>query len=307
MFAWIIIVIIVLIVAFTLLLISLYPDNTKQALENKYAQAPSRFIDINGTRVHYRDEGRGPAVVLLHGVFSSLHTWDGWVEALSANFRMVRLDLPGWGLTGKAAFNYSITAYTDFLHDFLTAVGVEKCVLVGNSFGGMVSWNYAIQYPDQVEKLILIDAVGYPAKKPAAIKAVSIPGISFLAERITPKSILIKITRGAYGNPKNIKQDILDRYYELIFYPQSRNGHLKIADMIFRELRSGWQNIKKVSVPTLIMWGSKDRWVRLSAGHRFNRDIKHSTLIVYDDAGHLPMEENPVQSARDAQDFIQGP
>jgi pimeloyl-ACP methyl ester carboxylesterase len=160
-------------------LILLYKDKTREELELKYAPEPSKFIFINGTRVHYRDEGEGPVIVLLHGVLSSLHTWDGWLKELAGRYRIVRLDLPGWGLTGKAGFPYNMPVYIDFLNEFFNKIGLVKIYLVGSSFGGLISWNYAIKYPDKVNKLILLDSTGYPIKKPLAIKVLIMPLLSF--------------------------------------------------------------------------------------------------------------------------------
>lgn len=305
MMAWIIAVPVgtVLIVA---LLLFIYRDRPGEVLEKKYARPPSQFVEIKGTRVHYRDEGRGPAMVLLHGIFASLHTWDGWVAALAGKNRLIRIDLPGWGLTGKAAFDISLPAYVAFLHDFLEALGIEKMTLTGNSFGGMVAWNYAIQYPAQVEKLILIDAAGYPGKMPTAVGLISLPGISFFAGRISPRFIFDMSVRQTYGNPQKVTREILDRYHEIAFYPASRRQHVEILLMILAAMESDWPNIQKVTAPTLIMWGAKDSWISPQSSHRFKSDIRQSELIIYEDAGHIPMEEIPKETARDADRFISG-
>lgn len=294
------------IVVIVALLFFIYRDRPRELLEKKYAPPPSQFVDIKGTRVHYRDEGKGPVMVLLHGIFSSLHTWDGWVDELSAKYRIIRIDLPGWGLTGKAAFDLSIPAYVSFLHDFLEQLNLKKMTLVGNSFGGLISWNYAIRYPDQVQKLILIDAVGYPGKSPAAVTLFKIPGISFFAGRISPRFIFDMSVKQTYGNPAKVPRDILDRYYEIALYPESRRQHTEILLMILDAMASGWRNVNKVTAPTLIMWGSKDSWVPLKMAHRFKDDIKESKLIIYDGAGHIPMEEIPEDTSRDADQFISG-
>ncbi|UCH10746.1 MAG: alpha/beta fold hydrolase, partial [Fidelibacterota bacterium] len=129
--------------------------------------------------VHIRDQGTGPAVVLLHGMFSSLHTWDGWVEALQDSFRMIRLDLPGFGLTGpRPDADYSLSEYVGFMDALLDELGVERAILVGNSLGGGIAWEYSLAHPSRVEGLILIDAVGYPRDSTPRIMVLgAIPGI----------------------------------------------------------------------------------------------------------------------------------
>ncbi|OHD64358.1 MAG: hypothetical protein A2176_01710 [Spirochaetes bacterium RBG_13_51_14] len=276
----------------------------REELEKKYAPLPSKFVEIDGTRVHYRDEGRGPALVLLHGVFSSLHTWDGWIKQLSGKYRFIRLDLPGWGLTGKADFEYNMEQYMNFLRDFFMRLGLKEVYLAGNSFGGQLAWNYAVRHPGQVRKLILIDALGYPLKDPIAIKLYTTPVIGYFTARITPKFIVAMNVREVYGDPDKAAQDAVDRYYEMMFYPGNRKQTKEIFLFLIKEFSTGYHNIIKVAVPTLIMWGAKDSWVPLELGNRFKSDIKNARLIVYKDAGHIPMEELPVETTRDADLFL---
>jgi pimeloyl-ACP methyl ester carboxylesterase len=303
MFITVIVVAAAAIIIFAVLFV-LYRDLPKEELENKYAPAPSKFIDIDGNRVHYRDEGEGPVLVLLHGIFSSLHTWDGWVKELSGKYRTVRLDLPGWGLTGKAAFEYSLEEYVNFLHKFLTVLDLKKIYLAGNSFGGQVAWNYSIRHPEMLEKLILIDPIGYPGKRPVAVKMLTMPISRYFSKHISPRFIIEKSVRETYGKPDRVSPDALNRYYELMFYPGSRGEVGKILDVIHKEFDSGWIKIKDVTSNTLIMWGAKDSWVPRSVASRFSSDIRKSKLIVYEDAGHIPMEEIPVETARDADRFL---
>ncbi len=142
------------------------PDRPVAELEARWAPPPSTFIDLAGMRVHLRDEGirDDPVpIVLLHGTSASLHTWDGWVAALAAERRVIRFDLPGFGLTGPTPDgDYRIERYVEFVAAMLDALGVEHCVLVGNSFGGTVAWQTALALPPgRVQKLVLVDAAGY--------------------------------------------------------------------------------------------------------------------------------------------------
>jgi alpha-beta hydrolase superfamily lysophospholipase len=116
-------------------------DIPPERLKAKYAGPPSKFVNIAGLKVHYRDEGQGVPLVLLHGAASSLFTWDGWTRELSTSYRVIRLDLPGFGLTGpNAAKDYSMAWHTRFLASFLDKLGVKECYLAGNSFGGHIAW-----------------------------------------------------------------------------------------------------------------------------------------------------------------------
>ena len=137
--------------------------------------------------VHYRDEGNpkhSVPIVLLHGTGASLHRFDDWTAKLKHDYRVVRMDLPAYGLTGPFPDrNYSIDNYVDFLEHFLTARGIKKCILAGNSLGGSIAWNFTIKYPEMVDKLILIDAAGYPTQAksiPLAFQIARVPVVNKL-------------------------------------------------------------------------------------------------------------------------------
>ena len=116
----------------------------------------SRFLQIDDITLHYRDQGQGPALVALHGICDSLHTWDGWYEVLKNDFRFIRLDLPGFGLTGMVpAQYYNPDKYSMILEKFLAALNVDDFALAGNSLGGYFSWKFALEHPGRVKKLIL--------------------------------------------------------------------------------------------------------------------------------------------------------
>jgi pimeloyl-ACP methyl ester carboxylesterase len=171
------------------------PDLPPESLRAAYAPPPSRFVRVDGMDVHYRDEGPtavpragAPTVVLLHGMGASLHTWDAWTAALRDSLRVVRLDLPGYGLTGPfPAGDYRNAAYVAFLDRFLTAVGVGRASLAGNSMGGEIAWRFAAAHPARVERLVLVDAAGYPyGEAPPLFRVLGTPGLSALLTKLSP-------------------------------------------------------------------------------------------------------------------------
>ena len=132
-----------------------------ETLQKKYELPESRYLSVNGTRIHYCDQGSGPVIIALHGIVDSLHTWDDWAEKMIPDYRIVRMDLPGFGLTGPAAGDdYSREMYINFLFSFMKALKIERCILVGNSLGGAIAWNFALQYPHMVDLLIMLDPAG---------------------------------------------------------------------------------------------------------------------------------------------------
>ena len=138
------------------------PDIPVEKLLEEYAGENSRFVEIDGLKVHYRDEGSGEPVVLLHGVLSSLHTWDGWTAELQRERRVIRLDLPGFGLTGPGTEpQINLDYYVEFMAKFLDALGLERVTMAGNSMGGGITWLFAARYPERVDKIVLLDAAGF--------------------------------------------------------------------------------------------------------------------------------------------------
>src|SRR5206468_1092598 len=144
----------------------------------------------------YRDEGSGPLVVLVHGTSSSLHTWDGWAAALRDRWRVVRVDLPGFGLTGPSpARDYRIAAYVTFVDRFLERVaGGVPCALAGNSLGGNIAWEYALAHPSRVRALVLVDSAGYPlvlgGAAPLAFRVARWPVVADLLAGLDPRRLV---------------------------------------------------------------------------------------------------------------------
>ena len=174
-----------------------YRDIPVSELKVNYANNASSFILVDGMEVHYRDEGDLTdtiPIILIHGTASSLHTFDAWTEILKKTKRVIRMDLPAYGLTGPFPDgNYSMAHYTVFLKEFLKALNIKQCVLAGNSLGGQIAWNYALEQPKMVNKLILIDVAGYPLKSksvPIGFKIGRMPVLNKILTFITPRFIV---------------------------------------------------------------------------------------------------------------------
>lgn len=278
-------------------------DITIEYLNNKYTNEQSEFKLIDGSTLHYRVEGSGPPLVLLHGIGSSLHTWDGWVEQLKNDFEIIRLDLPGFGLTGADSFNnYSVERYISVLHSFLDSLNVTRYHIAGNSLGGWLAWEYALDFQEEIEKLILLDAAGFitpdnppkPLRLSQKFKKRTVKG--------APRFIVRKFLKQAYGDNEKVTGTLVDRYYELNNRPGNGLAFYTIAttDYYPRSAR-----LPEIKLPTLIMWGSEDKkWIDVSHADLFDELLPDSRVIIYPGLGHLPMEEDPVTTARDALDFL---
>lgn len=295
-----------LLIAIILLVVgylSVTPDLPLDFLKNKYAAAPSKFMALNELRIHYRDEGTGDAIVLVHGTGASLHTWDAWAQEMSQTHRVIRLDLPAYGLTGKdPKKRYSSKDYVDLIDAFLKELNVNQFHLAGNSLGGLVSWLYASYHPDKVQKLILIDPSGFPSKKsPMVISLAKTPGINMLIRYVTPKAFIKKNLKEVYYNPDLISTQILDRYYELTLAPGNRTAFIDRAKI---EREDYTDRLGLITNPTLILWGAEDAWIPLKNAYRFEEKIATSTVVVMKETGHLPMEEKPAKSLAITLDFL---
>jgi pimeloyl-ACP methyl ester carboxylesterase len=285
------------------------PERTVEELRARWAPAPSVFLNVAGMRVHMRDEGpRDDAspIVLLHGTASSLHTWDGWAEALRGKRRVIRVDLPGFGLTGPSPDGiYSVDNDVRLVIAILDSLGIERCVLGGNSLGGSISWRTALAHPSRVEKLILVDSGGYPTRptsKPIAFYLGRLPMIDWLVKHTLPRSLVEQGLRSVYGDPSKVTPELVDRSRELI----QREGNRRALIERGRQQRPATlaHRIAELKFPTLIIWGGRDHLIPPDTAERFHHDIAGSTMAIFDDLGHVPHEEDPARTAAAVKQFL---
>ncbi len=261
-------------------------------LEQKYSSPASGFMFIDGNRVHYRDEGVGEPLVLIHGTASSLHTWDTWVQGLKSNYRVIRLDLPGFGLTGPdRADRYEIEDDVRLLTAFLARLGVEKVHLAGSSLGGRIAWQLALDYPEKVESMTLLNALGYPQERwPLPIEMAQWPFMDKIMASFSPRFMYASGLKDVYYDEALVNERLVDRYFELSRYPGNLAAFPK---RVQARLDMDASLITEIRVPTLILWGEEDQYFPAENAHRFGSDIANSRVHVYPDVGHLPMEEVP--------------
>lgn len=280
-------------------------------LKAKYADSESEIIQIDDMNIHYKDEGQGPVLILLHGVCASLHTWDGWVDRLKGKYRILRLDIPGFGLTGPPpdpSLNTKDGAVSLF-EKVVDELKLEKFYLAGNSLGGYISWNYALKHPEKVEKLILIDSVGFPQPLPGVIAFASNPLIRPFARYVFPRFLVDGAVQEVYGDQSKVTEKLKDRYFELAMREGNKGGSVDV----FTEFRRMCNNedlsagIKDIKPPTLVMWGTKDIWTPFDTSFpKWKQELPTAKFIQYEGAGHTPMEELPDETARDADLFLSG-
>jgi pimeloyl-ACP methyl ester carboxylesterase len=284
-------------------------DKSLVELKTKYANAASAFISVDSMDVHYRDEGNTSdslPIVLLHGTGASLHTYDTWVAVLKNEKRVVRMDLPAFGLTGPFPNgNYSIENYVRFIHDFLSVKGITKCILAGNSLGGQIAYRFTISHPLTVDKLILIDAAGYPLESksiPIAFRMARMPILNKAIKYITPRFMVRASVENVYADKTKVTDTLVDRYFDLAL--RAGNRQALVDRMTFAYDTSTIPLIKNIKQRTLLLWGEQDLLIPTKYAYRFHDDLSNDSLVILKNLGHVPMEEGAKESLEVVRGFL---
>jgi len=282
---------------------SVSPDKSFEELAPKYAASPSKFIEVKGLKIHYRDQGKGYPIVLIHGTGASLHTWDEWTEELIKNYRVIRLDLPAYGLTGQdPEKRYSSLDYVNLLDAFLDQLGVKEFHLGGNSLGGLVSWLYASYHDQKVNKLLLLNPSGFPFDStPMVIKLAKIPILNLFIRYITPKSFVKKNLKEVYYNDDLITNKTIDRYYDLTLFEGNRDAFI---DRSLIEREDYTNRLSLIQSPALVIWGENDEWIPVEDSEKFKAHLNNIKVVIMPKTGHIPMEERPKESVAIALNFL---
>lgn len=296
------------------ILTSYRPDLSFESLLPKYTDEYSHFINVDGINIHLKVKGEGEPIFLIHGSFSSLHTWESWEEELSRYFMTISMDLPGHGLTGPdAQKRYGITDYAGFVFDIADQLNLQKFHVAGNSMGGAVALKMASDAPNRVLTLNLVDAAGAPPSMPTdsarvksynsgawIFKVAQNPVFNKLLLKCTPKFLFRMNMKQVFADDDKITEEMVTRYYELLRMVGNRRATVdrltgrKPYDLDF----------SKITMPTLIIWGDSDAWIQLENGKRLEKAIPNSVLKVFENVGHVPMEESPTETVAEYLAFL---
>jgi len=289
-------------VAATLLLYS--PDKPRAELEAAY---PGQYLAVDGVRLRLRDTGprHAPAIILLHGFGSSLDTWEPWAQALSARYRVIRFDLPGFGLTGPdPTGDYSDAREIKILVDLMDQLGVSRAALIGNSLGGRIAWNFSAQHPDRVTRMVLISPDGFASPEFPYEKAPETPLAMRALPYVTPKPLLRETLAAAYARPDALSEATLTRYHDLMLAPGVREAILERMEQV--RLHDPAPTLARIKIPTLLLWGEKDAMIPIRNAEDYLRDLPNATLVRLPNLGHVPFEEDPAGSLAPVQAFLAG-
>ena len=282
------------------------PDRSKGVLEKKYWDYSTRYIEIGGTSIRVRESGNllGPAVIMLHGFGSSLETWEPWAQSLGTRHRVVRFDLPGSGLSAPdPCGGYTEARNLELLDKLMDELGIANAVLIGNSMGGRISWAFAAAHPTRVRKLVLISPDGFASPGFEYGKPPQVPAILALMKYFLPRSLLRNYLAAAYGDPSRLDDSVVDRYYDLLLAPGNRGAMLSRMQQSI--LTEPIPILRQIEIPTLLLWGRKDRLIPFSNSADYMGALPNARLVEFADLGHVPHEEAPEQSLPPVEQFLE--
>lgn len=281
------------------------PDRPRSELEAKYLAGPGDMIEVAGNALHVRDTGgkTAPAVILLHGLGAHLQTWDGWADTLQSDFRVIRFDLPGAGLSAPdATGDYTDERSVALLLALMDELGVKTASLIGNSIGGRIAWKFAAAHPKRVDNLVLVAPDGYASPGFEYGKPADVPATMSAMKYVLPKSMLRQNLELAYGDPEKLSGETLDRYHELMLAPGNRAAF--IERMRQTVLVPPEPILRKIEAPVLLLWGEKDQMIPATNAADYERVLPGAELAILPNLGHVPHEEAPAASLKPVLAFL---
>lgn len=286
-------------------------DTDPAEMRAKYGGEPSQFVELsNGLTVHLRDEGPrdGVPIILLHGSNADLHTWQPWVDALKADYRVIRYDQRGHGLTGAAPdADYTLDAFTGDVELVADALGLEQFILGGNSMGGWISAGYALDNQARLAGLVLVDASGAPIERdgppPLGFRIAQTPVLREVARHFMSRSIFERSLAQSVSNQAIVTDEEIDRYWELARLPGNRKATMQrfaTPRVVYSQ-----EQIAALDVPTLVMWGEEDALIPLAAGDWYAEHLPNNSYVTYPGIGHIPQQEHVAQSVDDLRQWLE--
>lgn len=284
------------------------PDLPREVIEARYHVGPEDYREVMGLRIRLRDSGGAhlPVLILLHGFGSSLETWDDWSRSLAHDFRVIRLDLPGFGLTGPdPAGDYSDARSVKILLAFMDGLGLRKASLVGNSLGGKLAWMFAAGHPERVEKLVLISPAGFSSPGQDYGKKPEIPAMIRVLPYVLPAYFVKKSLAPAFGDPARFSSALTARYRDFMRAPGTRPAMIARMEQDVLSDPAPW--LQRLHMPVLLLWGRNDGMIPVDNVADYQRLIPQATVVELPGTGHVPQEESPEASLRPLRAFLLGP
>lgn len=269
------------------------------------------FIKIGNVNYHYQEyPGTGQDVFLLHGFGSSTYTWEKMIPHLTAkNYHIWSLDMKGFGWSDKPAGQaYDVPTLMKEVNQFMEIMGLKNVVFVGNSLGGAIGAFMAVEHPEKIQCLVLIDAAGYPQKLPLIVKMARLPWAGLSIKLIFGKWMVKWNLRDVFYHKDWITNTQVDAYYDRLCYKNALEAQIAVTRAIdFGIFEKYIKNVPELDTPTFIIWGENDTWVPLkTVGYTYRKNLRHSVLAVIPSCGHIPQEEFPQKTGELIANFAEG-
>jgi pimeloyl-ACP methyl ester carboxylesterase len=281
------------------------PDLDRAELEKRYFSSSPQIIDVDGLKVYYKETGPqgAPALLLLHGFGSSLQAWDDWSLKLEQKYRLIRLDLPGFGLTGASPANdYSEEKDLAILTHFVDKLGLEKFSVVGHSMGGKMAWSLAASQPERVQALVLMAPDGFPETKDIGTKPYEVPAIMGLIKFVLPKYLVRKSIEPAFSDADALNDALVNRYFDMLRAPGVRGAILERSNQTI--YTDPVPRLKAIKAPTLLIWGEQDQMIPSTNAQSYANILSNSTTVLIPKLGHLLQEEQPEKGLAAVMQFL---
>jgi pimeloyl-ACP methyl ester carboxylesterase len=283
------------------------PDLERAELEKRYVASKIQIIEVDGLQVHYKATGPegAPALLLLHGFGSSLQAWDDWSVKLEQKYRVIRLDLPGFGLTGASPANdYSEEKDLATLRHFADKLGLEKFSVMGHSMGGKMAWSLAASQPERVQALVLMAPDGFPETKNIGTKPYEVPAVMGLIKYVFPKYLVRKSIEPAFSDADALNDALVNRYFDMLRAPGVRGAILNRSNQTI--YTDPVPRLKAIKAPTLLIWGEQDQMIPSTNAQSYANVLSNSTTVIVPKLGHLLQEEQPEKGLTAVMQFLDG-
>lgn len=280
------------------------------ALAGKYSAPSSRFVELDGIRIHYRDEGAGPAVLLVHGTLGDLADWDGWVDVLSDHYRVIRLDLPAFGLSGEVPNgNYSIDRMLSLVDSLMDHLQQKSFAVVGISLGGAIAFRYAATRTSRVTALVLINSAGIESGRPIddgqRAKDTPRPRNDIFAGPVVTTADIVEFYSAYTSDPARLPEGFIQRKVDMLNVRGRDETGRKIAALY--ERGNPERVLSHVRAPSLVLWGSRNYALDNQVARRFAAALTSSCdvdLIFHEKGGHYINVERPRETAELIRAFL---
>jgi 2-hydroxy-6-oxonona-2,4-dienedioate hydrolase len=254
-----------------------------------------KVASVFGQNIHYIEIGQGPAVILLHGLGAVKEIWWPSLSALSAKYHVYAIDQLGFGHSDKPLIDYKIATWVDFLQEFMRSQNIPKASVVGNSLGGWVATEFAVQHPEMVDNLVLVDSAGLPWGQAGASAPLNPSSIAEM--RATLEALF-------YDKKKATDQFVLQAFTN---HMRNNDGYTIQRTLAgFAQTAFEDEKLKSIHAPTLIVWGRQDELIGADRAEKFRDGIPGAKLVILEECGHMPEIEKPEQFNRALLDFLAG-